>query len=125
MGCYCCCLECSCLLINVVLASRQTFGDCYVASAGVPEPLENHAVHMARFAVDCRAEMLKVVRQMEVWLGPDTGDLSMKIGLHSGPVTGGVLRGERARFQLFGDTVSLRHPSRVRSASTSTVLFRI
>ena len=27
----------------------------------------------------------------------------MRFGLHSGPVTAGVLRGERARFQLFGD----------------------
>lgn len=27
-------------------------------------------------------------------------------GCHSGPVTAGVLRGERARFQLFGDTVN-------------------
>lgn len=27
-------------------------------------------------------------------------------GIHSGPVTAGVLRGERARFQLFGDTVN-------------------
>lgn len=29
-----------------------------------------------------------------------------RIGVHSGPVTAGVLRGERARFQLFGDTVN-------------------
>jgi 3'5'-cyclic nucleotide phosphodiesterase/Adenylate and Guanylate cyclase catalytic domain len=28
------------------------------------------------------------------------------LGLHSGPVTAGVLRGDRARFQLFGDTVN-------------------
>jgi class 3 adenylate cyclase len=28
------------------------------------------------------------------------------IGLHSGPVTAGVLRGERSRFQLFGDTMN-------------------
>jgi hypothetical protein len=27
----------------------------------------------------------------------------MRIGLNSGPTTGGVLRGEKARFQLFGD----------------------
>lgn len=37
---------------------------------------------------------------------PDTAELGMRIGLHSGPVTAGVLRGERARFQLFGDTVN-------------------
>ena len=37
---------------------------------------------------------------------PDTGDLAMRFGLHSGPVTAGVLRGDRARFQLFGDTVN-------------------
>jgi hypothetical protein len=29
-----------------------------------------------------------------------------RIGMHSGPVTGGVLRGQNARFQLFGDTVN-------------------
>ena len=29
--------------------------------------------------------------------------LGFRFGLHSGPVTGGVLRGQRARFQLFGD----------------------
>jgi Adenylate and Guanylate cyclase catalytic domain len=33
-------------------------------------------------------------------------DLTMRIGIHSGPVTGGVLLGEKARFQLFGDTVN-------------------
>lgn len=30
----------------------------------------------------------------------------MRFGLHSGPVTGGVLRGDKSRFQLFGDTVN-------------------
>jgi Adenylate and Guanylate cyclase catalytic domain len=37
---------------------------------------------------------------------PETGDLCIRCGLHSGPVTAGVLRGEKSRFQLFGDTVN-------------------
>jgi hypothetical protein len=40
-------------------------------------------------------------------LSPDSiGDLSMRVGMHSGSVTAGVLKGDRARFQLFGDTVN-------------------
>jgi class 3 adenylate cyclase len=35
-----------------------------------------------------------------------TADLSMRFGIHSGPVTAGVLRSQNARFQLFGDTVN-------------------
>lgn len=49
-------------------------------------------------------KMQVLAKELEVKLGPDTGDLSMRFGLHSGPVTAGVLRGERSRFQLFGDT---------------------
>jgi Adenylate and Guanylate cyclase catalytic domain len=30
----------------------------------------------------------------------------VRVGIHSGPVTAGVLRGERSRFQLFGDTMN-------------------
>jgi class 3 adenylate cyclase len=61
---------------------------------------------MTRFAGECRLKMNELVAQLENTLGPDTGDLAMRFGLHSGPVTAGVLRGERARFQLFGDTVN-------------------
>jgi len=84
----------------------ETVGDCYVAVAGVPQPRPDHAVIMVRFARDIMRRMQQVVKGLEVSLGPDTGDLNIRIGLHSGPVTGGVLRGERARFQLFGDTMN-------------------
>jgi len=86
----------------------------------------------------------ELTKKLEVSLGPDTAELSMRFGLHSGPVIvralfigtsaiilgllhfwigcglsklmlcplvfflngqkAGVLRGERSRFQLFGDT---------------------
>ena len=61
---------------------------------------------MARFAKDCLRKFSVVTRKLECALGPDTSSLAVRIGLHSGAITGGVLRGERARFQLFGDTVS-------------------
>ena len=48
---------------------------------------------MVRFAVDVRAEMNNLVKQLELNLGIGTADLKMRVGLHSGPVTAGVLRG--------------------------------
>lgn len=84
----------------------ETIGDCYVATAGLPEPRVDHAPAMARFAYECLNKMHQLTARLEETLGPDTGDLSMRIGIHSGPVTAGVLRGERSRFQLFGDTVN-------------------
>jgi class 3 adenylate cyclase len=84
----------------------ETVGDCYVAVAGLPQPRADHAIAMARFANDCMVKMLALVKKLELTLGPDTGDLSMRMGLHSGPVTAGVLRGDRSRFQLFGDTMN-------------------
>lgn len=61
---------------------------------------------MARFAKDCREKAILLCKELEVTLGPGTADLQLRFGLNSGPVTAGVLRGERARFQLFGDTVN-------------------
>ncbi|CAB9509228.1 Receptor-type guanylate cyclase gcy [Seminavis robusta] len=84
----------------------ETVGDCYVAVAGLPVPRKDHAVAMARFSSDCLGRMDELTQQLEKSLGPDTADLGLRIGLHSGPVTAGVLRGEKGRFQLFGDAMN-------------------
>ena len=84
----------------------ETVGDCYVAVTGIPDPRKDHAVIMARFAREIMIKMDTVTKVLELTLGPGTGDLKLRIGIHSGPVTGGVLRGERSRFQLFGDTMN-------------------
>ena len=49
-------------------------------------------------------KMTEVVRDLEQGLGSGTQNLRMRFGIHSGAVTAGVLRGEKSRFQLFGDT---------------------
>ena len=84
----------------------ETIGDCYVAVAGLPVPRRDHAPIMAKFATECLHKMKENVRNLESSLGPDTADLSLRVGLHSGPVTAGVLRGDKGRFQLFGDTMN-------------------
>ena len=62
---------------------------------------------MARFAFDCCQAIGPLLQKLELELGPDTGDLGIRVGLNSGPVTAGVLRADRARFQLFGDVSSV------------------
>ena len=61
---------------------------------------------MSRFASACLRSFKRMVKKLEVTLGPDTGDLNLRVGMHTGPVIAGVLRGDRARFQLFGDTMN-------------------
>ena len=79
-------------------------GDCYLAVTGIPKAQPDHAVRMTLFAAKCLYKMNQVLHNLAPVLGQDTIELSMRMGLHSGPVTAGVLRGAKARFQLFGDT---------------------
>jgi len=84
----------------------ETIGDSYVAVVGLPKSRKNHAMIMVRFAADCRERASTLLNQLETTLGPGTNALAFRFGLNSGPTTAGVLRGEKGRFQLFGDTVN-------------------
>jgi class 3 adenylate cyclase len=84
----------------------ETIGDCYVAVSGLPTPNKDHAKTMARFAHEILMVTNQLTQNLECILGPGTSDLGLRVGLHSGPVTAGVLRGSKSRFQLFGDTMN-------------------
>lgn len=46
--------------------------------------------------------------QLEQKLGPETSELKLRVGVNSGPIMAGILRGNSsARFQLFGETVTM------------------
>jgi class 3 adenylate cyclase len=69
----------------------QTIGDCYVAVTGLPMPQDDHAVIVARFANECMTQMNLVTHQLAATLGPETAELNLRVGLHSGPVTAGYV----------------------------------
>jgi len=107
----------------------ETIGDCFVAATGVPFLNAHHASSLVRFAEDCRLEFNEIVTDLEETLGPGTSELKLRTGINSGATTGGVLRGEKSRFQLFGDTIntasrmeSLGAPDRIHVSQTTAQL---
>jgi len=56
---------------------------------------------MCRFARTVAVRIPHLLHNiLERQLGPGTADLALRMGVHSGPVTAGVLRGQKARFQV-------------------------
>lgn len=79
------------------LEKIKTIGDAYMAAGGLPEPLEDHAVRV----VDLALEMLEATR-----LSRHHPGLSLRVGIHSGPVAGGVIGTRKFAFDLWGSTVN-------------------
>ena len=85
----------------------ETIGDSYVACCGVPEPQKDHCLTMVRFVYEAMVSFLQLTKSLESALGPETSQLSIRAGIHSGPLIAGVIRAEKFRFQLFGDTMNV------------------
>ncbi|KAL7544551.1 hypothetical protein ACHAWF_007931 [Thalassiosira exigua] len=82
-----------------------TIGDCYIAVTGIPDPVEDHASVLTRFAFEARDKVREVFASLQ-HEGLDTARLDMRFGIHSGATTAGILRGTKSRFELFGDTIN-------------------
>ena len=61
---------------------------------------------MAKFSFECQNIFEAITTELLYTLGSETTDLNLRCGLHSRPVTTGVPRGLRSRFEIFGDTVN-------------------
>ncbi|MDF1811310.1 MAG: adenylate/guanylate cyclase domain-containing protein [Verrucomicrobiales bacterium] len=81
------------------LEKIKTIGDAYMAAAGVPEPMPDHASRMVDFALELREELVRVERQ---WTIP----IRFRIGIHSGEVVAGIIGTKRLAYDLWGDTVN-------------------
>lgn len=76
-----------------------------MASTGAPKVQSDHAEIMADFALDILRAFDEVIAGQAAEGVSGVRDIKLRVGFHSGPVIAGLIRGDRGRFQLFGDTV--------------------
>jgi class 3 adenylate cyclase len=81
------------------LEKIKTIGDAYMIVGGVPEPMNNHCESVCRMAL----EMLTTVELLGKTLNIP---LSLRIGIHTGPVVAGVIGKKKFTYDLWGDTVN-------------------
>lgn len=77
----------------------KTVGDGYLAIAGAPIPVTDHARRVCDMAVEMRQRMTEVTDVVGVNLG-------LRIGIASGPVVAGVIGQSRFAYDLWGETVN-------------------
>ena len=81
------------------LEKIKTIGDAYMAAGGLPEPLEDHAARV----VDLGLAMIDVAAHE----ADGIAGLQLRVGVHSGPVIGGVIGHRKFAFDIWGDTVNI------------------
>ena len=81
------------------LEKIKTIGDAYMVASGLPEPRADHASAAADMALDMQAEVARLCSTLEL-------DLTIRIGMDSGPVIAGVIGRRKFIYDLWGDTVN-------------------
>jgi class 3 adenylate cyclase len=86
----------------------KTIGDAYLAVSGMPDAAPEHAKNLVKSAI----EMIQFLKQRNL-----TSEIQWenRIGIHSGPVVGGIVGVKKYLYDIFGDTVNTA--SRLETAS--------
>ncbi|MBD1207285.1 MAG: hypothetical protein H9535_02560 [Ignavibacteria bacterium] len=88
------------LLDHYPVEKIKTIGDSYMLASGIPTPQKDHALQAAAFAFAMLNELRRFVAE--------TGyPISMRIGMHSGPVVAGIIGTRKFVYDLWGDTVNI------------------
>ena len=82
------------------LEKIKTIGDCYMAAGGIPHAVPEHLARIAEAAL----QMLDEATQVRA---PDGSKLTLRIGIHVGPVCAGVIGETKFIFDVWGDTVNM------------------
>ncbi len=87
------------LVEKYCLEKIKTMGDCYIVAGGLPVQCDDHAAAVARCALDMR-DTLRLYRTRE------GESISMRIGIHTGPVSAGIIGHKKFTYDVWGDTVN-------------------
>lgn len=77
----------------------KTIGDAYLAVAGGTTNTENDAVAAIRFAQAMIEAVEEYARETRI-------DVQVRVGIHTGPVVGGVIGQSRMAYDYWGDTMN-------------------
>lgn len=81
------------------LEKIKTIGDAYMVAGGMPDARVGHAADVANMAL----EILDVARKLSTELHDD---LTVRVGIHTGPAVAGVIGTRKLFYDVWGDTVN-------------------
>jgi adenylate cyclase len=81
------------------LEKIKTIGDAYMVAGGIPEPRSDHLADTVEMALDMRRAVADVAKRLDQ-------PLSLRIGIHIGPVVAGVIGKRKFTYDLWGDAVN-------------------
>ena len=91
------------------LEKIKTIGDAYMAVAGAPVPMSDHADAAVGMA-------LEILAGSEVVRWPSGDPITVRGGIATGPVVAGVIGERKFAYDVWGDTVNLASRSRRRAS---------
>lgn len=77
----------------------KTIGDAYMVAAGIPEAQSDHAGRIAALAPRMLDAVSAVAAETEL-------KLQARIGIHTGPITVGIIGTHKFVYDVWGDTVN-------------------
>ena len=85
---------------NYGLEKIKTIGDAYMVAGGVPTENSEHLNNVLRLAI----KMMDIMETHNLF---HNHDLSLRIGIATGPITAGVIGKKKFTYDVWGDTVNI------------------
>ncbi len=116
------------IVTRLGLERVKTIGDCYMCVGGIPDTGSDHAVRMVQAAFAMQNFLAKWRRErMDLGLPA----FEARIGIHSGPVVGGIVGTTKFAYDIWGETVNIAarmedqgEPNRVNISGSTYALVR-